>query len=223
MISAERFARQSSLWRTFAPSLDQYVRWANKNLNRIGPPLYGTTRAHRHALIAETAFNAVARRADAVETEDEERARLTTSILPSPEAESRPLDMHELSDADAIRWRLEAALSSERRRAFKARPEFPGCGIVDPAVGDFLAGGELIEVKSVERQLRGVDFRQILVYSALAYAANQSIERLTLINPRYGFSFSTPSADLALDLGSGSWSMLMQNLRDAMSGPVLSQ
>ena len=50
-------------------------------------------------------------------------------------------------------------------------PRFRGCGLLEEAEGDVLAGRTLLEIESVERTFRSGDFRQVIVYGALNYGA----------------------------------------------------
>ncbi len=68
-------------------------------------------------------------------------------------------------------------------------PVIPGLGWIASGVGDFSLGGILIEVKNTDRNFVSGDFRQVLMYWMLKYAA--SIENgdavwsdCLLLNPR---------------------------------------
>lgn len=222
MMSSERFSRQSSVWRVAAPGLEQYVRWANRNLRTIGVPLHTNRDPQRNSLISEAMFCAFSRRSQRVELEDVERATAYLTRLPGARQDWH-LDQVELSDADALLWRLNAMIE---RGSYEdpviVRPSFPGFGIVEQAEGDILRGRVLFEVKSVERQLRSADFRQVLTYAAQDYHGENRVNRITFLNPRYGYVFSVEGEELALDVGSVSWAMMMQGIGQFMSGLTLS-
>lgn len=75
-------------------------------------------------------------------------------------------------------------------------PPFGGCGIVDACVGDLLVGDCLMEVKSGDRNFRGVDFRQCLVYLALNHAnGHYPISRISVFNPRVAVAVTLPCED----------------------------
>jgi hypothetical protein len=68
-------------------------------------------------------------------------------------------------------------------------PKIPGLGWISSGVGDFSVGSLLIEVKHTDRNFISNDFRQVLMYWLLKYAAsienNQSVwSECLLLNPR---------------------------------------
>jgi len=71
------------------------------------------------------------------------------------------------------------------------QPPFKGCGILNSCFGDVLASKCLCELKTVDRNLRSTDIRQVLIYSALNYKSKQyDIETVTILNPRRAVKFS---------------------------------
>lgn len=74
-----------------------------------------------------------------------------------------------------------------RGQQVEVDPQFPGCGVLGPAVGDVLVGDILFEIKAVARTFRAIDIRQLLVYSALDSAGpRHHIGRVGLYNPLQG-------------------------------------
>lgn len=70
------------------------------------------------------------------------------------------------------------------------RPTFPGCGTISACEGDILAGDCLYEIKAGDRAFRISDLRQLLVYSALAFASGSlTFVNIGLFNPRTGHSW----------------------------------
>ena len=77
-------------------------------------------------------------------------------------------------------------------------PPFPGCGFIVESYGDVIAGHTIYEVKAGERSFRSADFRQLLAYSALNYAAEKyHITHLAILNPRIGTYFRAEVEDVA--------------------------
>ena len=89
-------------------------------------------------------------------------------------------------------------------------PTIPGLGWISSGTGDFSLGPLLIEVKHTDRNFVSGDFRQVLIYWLLKYAA--SLERdeevwtdCLLLNPRrnsalfVNFDFLVLSASSSLD------------------------
>lgn len=221
MISAEGFARQNGVWHRSTPTLENYMRWVNKNLYPIpgGGPVASSSAPSRNSLISEAAYLSVFRDAPAAIGE----ARSLVTRLPRGEEAFAVLVPSELSEVALIRDNLEAFIRvTKGHHEPEFQPYFEGCGVVEPAHGDILIGDELIEVKAVQRPFRSLDVRQLLTYAALAYAGDRAIRRLTLLNPRRSWRFSVVSDELALDIGAASWVELMKDLIDAMSGQEVS-
>lgn len=71
----------------------------------------------------------------------------------------------------------------------KANPEIPGLGWIASGTGDFSLGHILIEVKHTDRNFVSGDFRQVLIYWILKYAASIESDEAVwsdciLLNPR---------------------------------------
>lgn len=69
------------------------------------------------------------------------------------------------------------------------KPHIPGLGWIASGVGDFEIGTTLIEVKHTDRNFISADFRQVLMYWLLRYAASvEQDEKIwsdcILLNPR---------------------------------------
>lgn len=69
------------------------------------------------------------------------------------------------------------------------KPRIPGLGWVASGIGDFEIGTTLIEVKHTDRNFISADFRQVLMYWLLRYAASvEQDEKIwsdcILLNPR---------------------------------------
>ena len=98
------------------------------------------------------------------------------------------------------------------------KPPFPGCGLVDPCVGDILVGATLYEFKSVDRTFRSHDFRQVLVYAALSHACDAyTIETTELINLRRGVAFRASVDELIEGMSGRDRNWLLQHLVDFMT------
>ncbi|MGL5823817.1 MAG: hypothetical protein ACRCYU_03100 [Nocardioides sp.] len=216
MISAKAFANQASVWHRVTPALEHFTRWVNGNLTRTGMNVRRFGAQDRAAFIAETAFEALARDSEPSLEVQDSVYKVLGGLPRAPDDEQR-LSAIEKIEADDIVANLRSYLETLDERV-EFRPKFPGCGTVEAARGDMLAGSKLIEVKTVQRGFRGTDFRQALTYAALAYADSVNLTNITLLNPRRGVYFSDDVQELALDLGAGSWVDLMQELLNLMSG-----
>jgi hypothetical protein len=215
LISAKHFASLGSVWHISVPSLEQLTRWVNSTTKKYTLPVTREGESSRSSLIAETAFERLVTKFGPAR-DPETTARAFLNKLPGA-PEGGPLSAKEKHEVFLIARNLETFLPDSVWRDCQFHPLFPGCGYVDSAVGDALVDGQLIEVKSVERGFRGIDFRQALTYSALAYAADIQVDRISLVNPRRAVYFRSDVSTLARDLGAASWIDLMQNLVNAMT------
>jgi hypothetical protein len=218
LISANSFARHSSVWSQATPTLEQVVRWANERKQSLGSPVSMSSDPKRHSLVAETAFllmkhAAADRDVDPLEVEQE--ARTFLQRLPRSDAVGAPLATWEWADVDALRDR------SERYIHWLPSVEFsttvPGCGVVDQSLADVASAGELIEIKAVARPFRGNDFRQVLTYAAMFYSAGRQFERITLLNPVGGYYVSAYLDQVSSGSSGTSAVELLQDLVERMS------
>ena len=77
------------------------------------------------------------------------------------------------------------------------RPTFIGVGLLDNCEGDLRFGGNLVEVKSGERNLRSSDFRQVLIYFCLSVITETApLNSCLLLNPRQGYRIYLEFNDL---------------------------
>lgn len=216
MISAKTFAALSGAWRQVTPALEQFTRWVNENTERAGTRVTRLGSKDRSALIAETAFGALA---SGTGPTTSVQAAAFDMLAPLERAPGMPELLSAAEEREVFRIMANTLKYVERvpARRVTYRPVFPGCGTVQTAEGDVLIDQELVEIKAVERPFRGSDFRQVLTYAALGHASGSEFEAVTLLNPRLATYFSSPVQSLALDLGSTSWFDLMHELIELMS------
>jgi len=127
------------------------------------------------------------------------RVRLTRDGLGRYWKEKR----HSLTTANdevvELAKRLENYFAPYRRRqSLILQPQFKGCGILDACYGDILAGHTLYELKMVDRNLRGLDLRQVMIYAALNHESEQfDIANISILNPRRGLEYSLTLEEFA--------------------------
>jgi len=103
-----------------------------------------------------------------------------------------------MADAIELAIRLDCYTDHQSFETLTIQPRFKGCGILNSCYGDFLCDDCLYEVKMVDRNLRSVDLRQILIYCALNYQSRQfKINTACVINPRRGIAFRFDLENLA--------------------------
>jgi hypothetical protein len=109
-----------------------------------------------------------------------------------------PASLAEADTVVALQVARNLCTMLEEQRAQAARgelvrsPHIPGYQWIASSVGDFAVGSRLIEVKCTNKHFSSSDYRQILIYWLLSYAA--SVERGSpewidglLMNPRLNF------------------------------------
>lgn len=97
---------------------------------------------------------------------------------------------------------------SEAREALVIAPTISGYQWIASGVGDFAIGTTLVEVKCTRERFSSADYRQVLIYWLLSYAA--AIERdaaewtqVTLLNPRHAYSVTLRFDELVRLLAAG--------------------
>jgi hypothetical protein len=184
--------------------MELYVRRINLELiDRSFAPMKHATAPSRRGFINEIAFQAFANSSDPKNDipsakDNEARSVLIARQLISRLERAEVADLldpndDEMDDAREQIRRLRLFFQEvSRGRVVETKPRFSGCGIIDSCEGDVYFGGELFEIKAGDRNVRSVDLRQLLVYSALNYAEQKrQIQRIGLFNPRVGTHFST--------------------------------
>lgn len=225
LISTRVFARNASLWAPLTPTLEEVSRWLNQNRAKYATrvPASGPNPGN-NSLIAETAFylaslSGVGQFDSISRIEETIRAYLRSL----PESRQIPDELDEDETDEALK--LAASIRSFRGKILK-NPIFyapvPGCGIVDPGTVDILDGSHLVEVKSVSRNIRPGDLRQILAYTALYYATGIHIDRVTILNPRLGFFGAVSTAFLCEGASGSQPSELLYEVVQAMAGFAMS-
>ena len=198
--------------------MEPVISAANKLQKSLGTAVQNRTVPQRNALIAETAFLLAgsAFTGDSYSREEiEDKARDFLLKLPRgsealPELTSD--EWHEIGRLAQVTQKYTSLLSEP-----KFSPLIPGCGVVDSATGDVLAGPELVEIKTVARLFRVPDLRQALTYAAMLYSAGHNVDYITLLNPRRARVVKMSIGRIAAGVRGGSAVELLQDLVGAMS------
>jgi hypothetical protein len=136
--------------------------------------------------------------------------------LPRSEGSEASLSSDEWAEIGMLAQVTRRYSSRLNRPTFS--PRIPGCGVVDAATGDILCGTELVEIKTVTRPFRAYDIRQALTYSAMLYASNYTVERITLLNPRRARFVSMSLDEISASTRGESRVTLIQDLVECMVG-----
>ena len=195
MITATKFTfTHSSFWKDSFPALESYIRVINSGAyERIFDECEVFIEAGRSYLISETAF-CLAKNIAAKNSLDEayNEARIRLNGLPGVIDDKIPLNELEVKAAIELANRLLKMIKiiSPKNSPIEFDPSFAGCGALAKSNGDILAETLLIEVKSVDRNFRATDFRQLMTYLFQDLASGKSkIQEIGVVNPRRGIFY----------------------------------
>lgn len=113
--------------------------------------------------------------------------------------------------AECVAANLATSLSSLAKNSLaplQLSPAIPGYHWIASGYGDFAVGGNLIEVKCTGKRFSSSDYRQIIMYWLLSFAA--SIERVSdewefgiLLNPRLNWMVKFPFEEILSVVAAG--------------------
>lgn len=212
MTSETKFATSfTSVWREVTPLSDGY--WAVENMltRRIVAPMPNRAPKGVRGAVNELAFIGFSKLANQNKRipRDEIFATLKASISEVVSYINRlsPNDFLNEDAIDDVCLREAMQLTLRLLNFFPSgattqiRPKFRGCGIINACEGDVIFRDLLIEVKAGDRGFRVSDLRQLLVYSALAYASDENrFTRIGLFNPRTGMAWSKSLDEVCMSI-----------------------
>jgi hypothetical protein len=201
MISEHQFATHySSVWHSVAPLSDGFWAFENKLVDRIDTPLWSTAPKWMRAIINEAAFRAFCelypksrpiskgRLADAIHGNFQHAIEYVSRFSNAPSVQLSDVDALCYAEANDLVVRLAHYFPAQQKTVLK--PVFAGCGILSACEGDLIANDCLYEVKAGDRAFRVLDLKQLLTYSALAYASGALMfTQIGLFNPRTGVAW----------------------------------
>lgn len=218
MISELIFSRgHHSFWHKSFPFISRVVRKINLEKNHFESHFSSIIEPGRRALVNEIGFrlfeylktNMILDIKDIQANEIEKiKARalhyisgLQKSVL---FAETGEVRHEEMEEASQICIRLSNFfLYNEPQKKLFTSPYFKGCGILNSCHGDVFCGDTLYEVKAGDREFRGDDVKQLLIYCSLANLQKHfNIDKVGLINPRNGY-YSIISVNDAVEISTG--------------------
>lgn len=199
MISAERFAQVSgSYWKSLFPKMENFVRFSNGGASQYAEGIELLSDPNRHIVISETAFVLWRRHLEGQEEDldsafTEASSRL--SVVWDQGDFSQKLEEGEAVEVTRILSNMAAIEGHLGLSDIRVEPHLPGCGVVSGGSPDFY--GRLLgatrdltvigEFKTVNRSFRSVDYRQVVVYLVLHWAATRELlDLLWLANPLRG-------------------------------------
>lgn len=196
MISETRFAKSyPSLWRSLTPTLELFVRKANLRLgDRTWVPLTSRVDPAKRAAINRIAFEVICM-ADAKMDDRADKEAFIQDHCNIQMAELKILgdnvmSVVEIDEVKELGRRMCINLFRMQHNPVKLTPRFSGCGIINACYGDAVTDRcRLIELKDGDRPFRSYDFRQLVIYAALALNEGRGVmKEFQIINSRRGIS-----------------------------------
>lgn len=213
MTSETKFSTSfTSVWREVTPLSDGY--WAIENMltRRVAAPISNRAPKRFRGAINELAFISFSKLAkhEKIKIHRDDIFHTLKASIPETVAYINRLSPNDLMHEDAIddiglREAMQLTLRLLNFFPYGAttdiRPKFKGCGIINACEGDVISSDLLIEVKAGDRGFRVSDLRQLLVYSALAYASSENrFTRIGLFNPRTGVAWSKSLDEVCISI-----------------------
>lgn len=235
MISEHQFATHySSSWRSITPLADGFWTVENLIVDRVAPPLTPKAPKGMRAVVNETAFRAFCSlhnkpkpiERDNILTAIDEQLEASIAYVGRfssvPPLTAKDIDDECLKEAGSLVLRLLHFFPGVK--ATTLRPRFSGCGLISACEGDLIEGSCLYEIKAGDRAFRVVDLRQLLTYSALAYAKSSlSFTEIGLFNPRTGVAWRKSLEEVSHALSGLRLSDTMSALVEQFSGASASR
>lgn len=229
MINERRLALSfPSFWRDLCPFMEPYVREMNANRCIYFAPPRSPSMSEWRALICESAFvyaasewNKEKLTIDEVIVATNTRLSYLDSYSDGVTASDSISDL-EREDIEELGQRLLSFLSEKGNVQFE--PRFPGCGFLSPCTGDLIVGDSLYEIKTVERNFKGSDLRQALIYCVLNQNAQLfDIKNIGLLNPHHGRFFREDLNELCLHVAQVDFSEFASRFTYLISSSGLSR
>jgi hypothetical protein len=189
--------------------MEHFVRSTNLDLyERYQAPIGANTEPEVRAVLSEAAFLAVnqslqtsqsVRKYASSEAENLIQAGYDrVANLRGNEGLKKPISKttrDELGELAHAIWRFFNLYQSTD--TVVPEPKFKGCGYLSPCSGDYACSNSYIEMKNVDRNFRAADFRQIITYLFLDWAAGQArYNGWVLLNARKGIFVSGSVEDI---------------------------
>lgn len=235
MISEHQFATHySSAWHAVAPLSDGFWAIENLQVERVARPLHPRAPKGMRAIVNEAAFRTfcdlhparnTVERGDipaALNLRFQDAIDYVARFSNAPPVVVADIDDDCRKEAGSLVLRLLHYFSGQAPTVL--RPRFSGCGLISACEGDLIEGTCLYEVKSGDRAFRILDLRQLLTYSALAYAARQlTFTEVGLLNPRRGVVWRRSLEDVCLSISGLRLSDTLSALVEQFSGASASR
>lgn len=233
MIDARKFASDyTAFWGSVTPTCKHFIGKINNRLSRyIEPPMPDSQTEYR-SYIAELGFllfletrwpTASERPHEDILLLAQEAARTKIKALNRGAVDLGNFTSRQIMESAEISRRLSKFFRNDQD-FIMARPLFSGCGIIDHSEADIIFGKTLYEIKTVDRNFRGRDIRQLITYCALNHMGKQyDLAKIGIYNPRRGTIFEADIEMIAYEICGGSPEYLFEEICQAISGGGVSR
>jgi hypothetical protein len=197
--------------------MDSVIHAANTMQRSLGRAVPSLSENQRNAIIAEAAFLVADSNFSGESYPRQSLGHMAQEFLPRLPANAgaeAEFSSDEWLEIGLIARIIQRYASTLPEAVFS--PPIPGCGVVDAATGDVLAGSELVEIKTVTRPFRTYDLRQALTYVAMLYSSGYIVEYITLLNPRRARVVKMSVGEIAAGIRGDSAVELFQDLIEVM-------
>lgn len=227
MISERQFANNyNSFWDSLCPMLTSFVSRINKaELERFSLPIeMASESTGDRGLINETAFILFS-------MGDFEAKKFDHALNQAFEKISK-LDEGRILKEAPIEEVLELLVSYRKFLEIEKIDfnqvdflvELKGCGFLDNCQGDFLYQNVLYESKCGDRNFRGSDLRQLLIYCALSYYETGIIhDFIGLVNARRGVRYTEKTDNVSYSISGLTAIDLFESIRVFLEGQRVSK
>ncbi len=218
MISELDFARKhSSFWKKSFPFISRVVRKLNLQKERYCEHIVSKVDSGRRALVNETGFRLYEYQInnnlfDLVEISNDDLEKIKSRCLEYIArlqgkvryATLGEFTKEELKEAYQIAYSIYAYFEDyEDRDSLIVSPSFQGCGLLNSCYGDVYCNSTIYEIKAGERDFKGDDVKQLLIYCTLANLQKlHHIKNIGLLNPRSG-EYTWVAVSEAIGIASG--------------------
>jgi hypothetical protein len=236
--SEKQFAvSHAAFWHSLMPMAEEYLRTRNRMLTHYAPAIQSLLPAETRGIINELGYRlyvgSLELRVSVTELPEAFRllcfegavgyvhslGEFETTVPVPPLQESIQEATH--LGSNIARFFTHAMVRTRFKiQTVGVAPSFPGCGWLNSSVGDFLSSKLLIEVKAGDRNFRGIDLRQVLIYCALNFASKTyDIAHICLLNPRLGVFLGEPLERLCQEISGRAASEILEDIVQFVSEP----
>lgn len=229
---AEKF---SVIWRQNFPLLNQnFMRRLNIQVVQVNPIPVAANANVRYDLVSEVAFNLtkmsfennrllddILSSQESVDLSIEYTARTIWKVNEYSESDLI-LNLDEISEVTSISRNTIEFINYLNASEYQFNPKLKGYGVFPDLIADISIDDTLFEIKTVNRNFRSSDIKQLLIYLALQQATGKMKWKYGgLYNPRKGVYYKFNIQHLIYNLSGGNSSIeAFENLLNSLTRDI---